>query len=107
MSSPAIIAAIEDLEILEFLKSVLTNDGFLLEECFQESRLLHIIQQSDAAFLFLSHPGLTKTFRLAERVKAIAPRTVMTLITKESSESIAVAALRAGFNNYIRYPSEK
>ena len=107
MSHPPIIAAVEDLEVLEFLKRILESDGFLLEECREESHLLPILQRSDRAFLFLGHPGVIRTFRLAERVRLIAPNTLLTLITKESSETTAVAALRAGFDNYIRYPSEK
>jgi len=107
MSDPPVIAAIEDLEVLGFLKHTLQSDGLLVEQCLQEPQLLRLLERSDCAFLFLGYPGVIQTFRLAERVRSIAPTTLITLLTRESSESIAIAALRAGFNNYIRYPSEK
>lgn len=35
------------------------------------------------------------------------PDTAIALVTKESSENTAIAALRAGIHNYLRFPSEK
>jgi two-component system response regulator HydG/two-component system response regulator AtoC len=107
MSVISAIVAVEDQEVRSFLKTTLERNGLRLEECLQESRLLRILENSNVKFLFLGHPAVTCPFSLAKRVRNIAPNTLILLITKTGSESAAVAAIRAGINNYIRFPSEK
>lgn len=107
MSRTSVIVAIEDVEVRTFLRNTLKDDAFRLEECLQEPRLLEIIQSGEPSILFLGYPGVMDAFLLAQRVRSIVPNTNITLITKESSENTAIAALHAGINNYIRFPYEK
>jgi DNA-binding NtrC family response regulator len=104
--TPAIIA-VEDVEVRTFIREVLLSNRFPSEECLHERELLQIIGSSEPSFIFLGHPGSIDPFRLAPRVRAIAPTTGITLVTKESSENTAIAALHAGINNYVRFPEEK
>lgn len=107
MSRTSVIVAIEDDEVRTFLRNTLKDDAFRLEECLQESRLLEIIQSGEPSILFLGYPGVIDAFLFAQRVRSIVPNAGITLITKESSENTAIAALRAGINNYVRFPYEK
>jgi DNA-binding NtrC family response regulator len=107
MSAIPAIVAVDDQEIRNFVRMTLEHDVLRLEECLDEPRLLRIVEGSGHSLVVLGHPAFVCPFSLAERIRSIAPNTVITLITKASSESVAIAALRAGVNNYIRFPSEK
>jgi len=107
MSRTSVIVAIEDVEVRTFLRSTLKSNAFRLEECLKEPRILQLLQSGEPTILFLGYPGVIDAFLLAQRVRAIVPNAGIILITKESSEDTAIAALRAGINNYIRFPYEK
>lgn len=107
LSRTAVIVAIEDVEVRTFLRNTLKDDAFRLEECLQERRLWQVIQSGEPSILLLGYPGVTDPFHVAKRVRSRDPNVGITLITKESSENTAIAALHAGINNYIRFPYEK
>lgn len=107
MSRTFVIVSVEDVEVRAFLRSALKSDAFRLEECLQESRLLKTLQSSEPSILFLGYPGVIDPFLLAGRARSIVPNAHITLITKEGSEETAIAAMRAGINDYIRFPIEK
>jgi DNA-binding NtrC family response regulator len=105
--SSSIIVAIEDEEVRRFVELTLGHELVRWVDCANEVLLMRLVRRHEHTILLLDHPRSVCPFRLAQRVKNRVPRTIITVITKASSETSAVTALRSGISNYIRFPSEQ
>jgi DNA-binding NtrC family response regulator len=104
--SRTVVINVEDTEVRTFVRHVLSNVCDV-HTCLHEARLEELLVSHQPQILFLGQPGLRNPLLLIDHIRPIVPDADIALITKEHSEDTAIAALRAGFNDYIRFPDEK
>jgi DNA-binding NtrC family response regulator len=81
--------------------------GFDVVRTFEKAELMHALGtgRADVVILGLSVPaGLENSLELVRQIRDSSSLVPVVLIVLNSSEDFAIAALRAGVNEYVRYP---
>jgi DNA-binding NtrC family response regulator len=106
MKKPAILIAEED-EILRQLKVRLLSHGFEIIEAPDKTGVLRLFQsrKPDLVIIGSSWKSAWDELKMAEQIRQQDSKVPLILITKHSSETRVIAALRAGFNDYFKAPS--
>ena len=106
MKNPTILIS-EGKEVLgKHLKSRLFPKAFNLIECNGIENTVRTLQDHnvDVVISLSTHKSEDETLRITKEIRRHKPTVPIILITKYSSEEMAIAALRAGVNSYIKIP---
>jgi len=106
MSKPVRIAIADDEEkICELLETVLADEGYSVDTYSYSLECLSAIRSGDYDMLItdLKMPVMDG-LDLAARARKVQPGLVVVVVTGYASVDSAVAALRAGFDDYIMKP---
>jgi len=88
------------------LSGALNRAGFEVMRVQEPVRLLSVLraERPDLVLLGASTISAQRTLELATRIRQEAETIPIVLVVAESSEDLAIAALRAGVNEYIKTP---
>jgi two-component system phosphate regulon sensor histidine kinase PhoR len=108
MSEPLILVADDNQEIRDFLEDILTKLGkFEVKSVGDGLSALSLVQEMAPDVVITDHhmPGLSG-LDLIRRLRLNRPGIPIILMTSESTESLAIEALRAGASDYLVKPFE-
>jgi len=108
MSEPIILVADDNHEIREFLEEALTKLGnFRVKSVGDGLSALSLVQELNPDLIITDQqmPNLSGV-DLIRRLRKVNPILPVILMTGESSEALAVSALRAGATDYLTKPFE-
>ncbi len=106
MKNPAILISEGDEVLRQNLKGRLLPHGFEVIEAPDKTGILRFFQsrKPDLVIIGSSGSGTGGRLKLAEQIRRQDTRVPLILITRHSSEARVVAALRAGVNDYLKWP---
>jgi two-component system, OmpR family, KDP operon response regulator KdpE len=105
-SQPYRVLVVDDEPPLrKVLRASLTAAGYAVEEVRTEDEAVAVIQQRtfDLVLLDVNMLGLTG-FEACRRIRALAPRTGIVMVTVRDAEDDKVRALDAGADDYVTKP---
>ena len=107
MSQPAVIVVERNAAFREGIAEALAQHAFMVHRCLHLADILRLPVEQRARVVVLgptaAEPG--SIFEIAEEIRQRAGATPIVLIASRSSEDFAIAALRAGINEYVKHPS--
>ena len=106
MKSPAILIA-EDNEILrQDLNGLFIRHGFEVIEVPVQTHILPFFLDTkpDLVIIGSSRNSTCAELKLAEQIRKRDKNVPLILIARHSSETLVIAALRAGVNDYFKMP---
>src|SRR5277367_771189 len=101
------IAVIEKVDALNgTLSGLLTRNGFEVRQASDLNPFLALCKSWHPDVVILGPSGVDSggTLDFAKQLRWIVGSTPIVLVPAESSEDLAIAALRAGINEYIKQP---
>ena len=106
MKNPAILISEGDEVLRQNLKGRLLPHGFEVIEAPEKTGILRFFQsrKPDLVIIGSSGSGTGGGLKLAEQIRLQDTRVPLILISRHSSEARVVAALRAGVNDYLKWP---
>jgi|SRR5271166_421075 len=105
--TPPTIAVIERIGALSgMLSGLLTRSGFEVRQASDLNPFLALCKswRPDALIVGPSNIDSEGTLDFAKQLRWIVGNTPIVLVPAVSSEELAIAALRAGINEYVKYP---
>lgn len=106
LSPQARVLVVDDEPPLrQALRASLSATGFAVEEARSGDEAVYLVKQRsfDLVLLDINMPGLSG-FETCGRIRALAPRTGIVMITVRDAEDDKVRALEAGSDDYITKP---
>ena len=106
MNHPTILIAEGDKGLRQHLKSRLLPKAFDLIECDEVEDILRSLQDNkvDVVISCSASRHADDVLRTTKEIRRCSPTVAIILITRYSSEETAIAALRAGVNDYLKTP---
>jgi DNA-binding NtrC family response regulator len=103
---PTILAALADDILRKRLTGYLLRHGFDVTEAPQETDAFQALKErnADLAILGSSLDETLDGLRVARQIRKRDREIPLILITRQSSEACAIAALKTGFNDYFKWP---
>lgn len=106
MHKPTLLLSEQNPTLGPCLKKLLSDHGFGIVESSNRTLTLNYVRGKSIDLLLLvgsrEHPG--EAIELACQVRELEGRLPLVLIARESSEELAINALKAGINDYFRWP---
>ena len=106
MSDPISVLVVDDEPALrKVIRASLAASGFQVEECGTGREALGVVEQHpfDLVLLDVNMPGLGGV-ETCRRIRAMAPRTGIVMVTVRDAEEDKVLALEAGADDYVTKP---
>ncbi len=106
MKKPAILIAEGDRALRQDLKGLFLRHGFEVIEPFERSSVLPTfrMRRPDLVIVRFSRHSPWDGLEVAREIRRCDRRVPLLLIATDSSEELAIAALRAGINEYFKQP---
>lgn len=108
MEKPNILIVEDEDENIEFikLKNSCCNNGLTIFETSYKTVFKTYIQKKniDLVLLGYAHCTISNVLNIANKIRYMDRHIPIIMVTKNSSEEIAIAALRIGVNDYFKHP---
>jgi DNA-binding NtrC family response regulator len=107
MTKPAILIVEPQASVRQHLKTLLLPCGYSVLEALEATDAIAIVQRRppDLMLVNASLRGARDGLALAQRVRQQDNTMRLILLTANGCEELAVAALRAGINDYVKLPT--
>jgi DNA-binding NtrC family response regulator len=106
MNHPAVIIFEKAPQLRASMTEGLASAGFGVIQTSEKGQLMRCLDSEPADTIVLgpSSIGPDHSLELARQVREFAARVPLVLIVLNSSEDVAIAALRAGVDEYVKFP---
>ena len=104
MGQPSVILFESSVAVTDAICEPLMERGVRVSRAISKASLLTLLDGRDLVILGPSIVRSESILELAQAIRLSAPRIALLVLASESSEDLAIAALRAGINEYIKYP---
>jgi DNA-binding NtrC family response regulator len=106
MNQPAILIFERATSLCDALRETLLHSRFEVTCASEKAGLMRSLEvrQPDLVILGPSGVGAESNLELAEEIREFFAAVPLVLLVHNSSEELAIAALKAGINEYIKYP---
>jgi DNA-binding NtrC family response regulator len=106
MQKAVILIAESDAALSQDLKGLLLRQGYEIIEASNRTNLLQKIRSGSPDLVILGSwaKSAWEGLEVAQEVRGRDKRIPLILLTSNSSEDLAIAALKAGINDYFRKP---
>jgi len=106
MQRPTIVITKDDETPYQNVKKLLLLHGYEVIEALDRAGVLQVIRTQSPDLVILSSLGKCgrEALEVAREIRQLDKRVLLILIATESSEDLAIAALKAGINDYFRKP---
>jgi DNA-binding NtrC family response regulator len=109
MNQPQVFVFEPSPALFEILRDSLSSCAADVVFTSEKARLLQLLQSRQPDVVVLGPGSIRREHNLdcAREVKAMRPSASLLLVASESSEELAIAALRAGIREYVKFPFTK
>ena len=105
MQRTNILVVDDEKDICKALNLILSKEGYAVTEAYSGEQAIELIQQQDYDIV-LTDIKMERMdgLELLKRTKDVSPRTSVVMMTAFGSEALAVEAMRAGAEDYLKKP---
>ncbi|NOT53728.1 MAG: sigma-54-dependent Fis family transcriptional regulator [Deltaproteobacteria bacterium] len=107
MTKPMVLLVERDEELQQHLQTLLLSQGFEISSVSDVTGVLHVLRQRRGLDLLIINAWLETSeegLELAQLIRRADRHIPTILLVTHSSEDLAIAALRAGVNDYLKSP---
>jgi DNA-binding NtrC family response regulator len=106
MDQPSILVFESAVGSRQAIREPLVRDGFALADAFDNEELTRALlhRKPDLVIFGPEAVDAGNVVGLARQVRQMIPTAPLLVITSRSSEELAIASLKAGINEYVKYP---
>ena len=109
MKQTRIVIAEDNGDVSRYVKSFLPGKGFTVFQSLYETVCRTYVQEKNIDLLLLvaSYGAICRALKAAERIRELDGTVPIVMAVENSTEADVIAALRAGVNDFFKYPFEK